>query len=210
VGKELLKMSREIRTDIEMSLFANKAKVARDAVPTAGVCAGMGAWIATNDVLGDAGGSPESPTGDGTDTRDDGTQRPLLESHVKTAMLGAWTNGGQPDWIITGGFNKQVISTFSGVATPVQMHSERGKIIAGVDYYQSDFGTVKVIANRFSRARDVWILQKDLWTVAFVRSMFVKKLAPTGDAEKRGIYTDFTLQAGSEDANGLVADCTTS
>ncbi|MEZ5935826.1 MAG: DUF5309 family protein [Alphaproteobacteria bacterium] len=207
LAKELFKMGRELRTDIEWAIFSNVAKVTGNS-STAAKSAGMGAWVATNDVLGSAG-SPASPTGDGTDARTDGTQEAFTEARLKTAILGCWTNGGQPDWLIMGGFNKQVFSGFDGIATKYQ-NAESGKIIAGVDYYESDFGMMKAIADRFSRARDVWVLQADLWAVGFVRNMFVKKLGPTGDAEKRMLICDFTLEARNESGNGLVADNTTS
>lgn len=205
LAKELFKMGRELRTDIESSIFANNAKVTGNS-STAAECAGAGAWVATNESVG-SGGS--APTGDGTDARTDGTQRALTETLLKAVILGCWTNGGQPDWIIAGGFNKQAISGFDGIATKYQ-DAASGKIIAGVDFYQSDFGMMKVIANRFSRARDCWVLQKDLWAVAYVRKMFVKKLAPTGDAEKRMLIADFTLESRNESGSGIVADLTTS
>jgi hypothetical protein len=206
MAKELFKMGRELRTDIESSLFANNAKVTGGS-STAAECAGLGAWVGTNDVLGTAG-SPASPvTLDGAAARTDASAtRPFTEALLKQAVLGAWTSGGQPDWIMMGGFNKQVFSTFDGIATKHQDVAS-GKIIAGVDYYRSDFGMMKAIANRFQRARDVWVLQKDLWGVAFIRNMFVKKLGPTGDAEKRALYCDFTLEARNEAGNALVADC---
>jgi hypothetical protein len=166
----------------------------------------MGAWVATNDNFG-AGGA--SPAGNGTDARTDGTQRAFTETLLKSVILGCWTNGGAPDWIILGGFNKQVFSGFDGVATKYQ-NVEGGKIIAGVDFYQSDFGMMKAIGNRFSRARDGWVLQSDLWAVPMVRNMFVKKLAATGDAEKRLLLTDFTLESRNESGSGLVADLETS
>lgn len=206
LAKELFKMGRELRTDIELGIFDNNAKVTGGS-STAAEAAGIPAWMVTN--IEDGGGSAADPTGDGTDARTDGDDQALTEADLKTVFLGAWTNGGQPDWIICGGSNKQRISTFDGIATKYQ-NAESGKIIAGVDYYESDFGMVKVIANRFSRARDVHLLQKDLWAVAFGRNMFVKKLAPTGDAEKRMLITDFTLEARNEAGSALVADCTTS
>src|SRR5205807_9160544 len=73
----------------------------------------------------------------------------------------------QPDTIMTGGFNKQVFSTFTGRATPFE-ETKGKKIVASVDAYESDFGTLKVVANRFSRPRDVLVLQMDLWAVAYL------------------------------------------
>ena len=40
-----------------------------------------------------------------------------------------WNSGGKPDIIMTGGFNKQVFSTFTGRATPTE-DTKAKKIIA--------------------------------------------------------------------------------
>ena len=66
-----------------------------------------------------------------------------------------WTNGGKPDTIMTGAFNKQVFSTFTGRATPIEQAKSK-KIVASVDAYESDFGRLKVVANRFQRPVTYW------------------------------------------------------
>ena len=205
LAKELLKMGRELRTDMESSLTANKAKVA----PTnsvAGILAGLGAWIATNTSF-DAGGSDPSPV-DGTDPRNDGTQRAFVESLLKTVVAQAWINGGNPNWVMTGAVNKQSLSEFSGVATKFQ-NVENKTIIAGADLYVSDFGRLIAMPNRFQRARDAWVLQKDMWAVSFLRNIRLLELNRTGDAEKRMLVVEYTLEARNEKSSGLVADLTT-
>lgn len=78
--------------------------------------------------------------------------------------------------------------------------------------YESDFGKLKVLANRFQRSRDVWVFQMDMWAVAYVngRRMVSEVIAPTGDASKRMILSEYTLEARNEKSGGLVADLTTS
>jgi hypothetical protein len=86
------------------------------------------------------------------------------------------------------------------------------KIVAAVDAYESDFGTLKVVPNRFCRQRDVFALQTDLWAVAFVngRRMVSVPLAQTGDSVKRMVISEYTLESRNEKASGLVTDLTTS
>jgi len=112
---------------------------------------------------------------------------------------------------MTGGFNKQVFSTFTGRATPTE-DTKSKKITAAVDAYESDFGTVKVVPNRFVRARDVLILQTDLWAVAYMagRKMVSVPLAKTGDSERRQILSEYALVSRNEKASGGVFDNTTS
>ena len=74
------------------------------------------------------------------------------------------------------------------------------------------FGTLKVVPNRFTRQRDVWTFQMDLWGVAFVngRRMVSVPLAQVGDSVRRLILSEYTLESRNEKGSGLVTDLTTS
>lgn len=217
LAKELLKMGRELRRDMESSLTANNAKVTGGS-STAAETAGLGAWIAANASLGAGGANPPLVNGftdglgiggAGTVGRTDGTQRAFTETLLKTVIRSAWDNGGNPTWIMLGSHNKQTLSGFSGVATKFQ-NVENRVITAGADIYVSDFGRLVAIANRFQRARDAWVLQKDMWAVAFLRNIRLIELARTGDAEKRMLIVEYSQEARNERSSGIVADLTTS
>jgi hypothetical protein len=107
-------------------------------------------------------------------------------------------------------FNKQVFSTFTGRASPIE-EAKSKKIVASVDAYDSDFGELKVVANRFQRARDVLVLEDDKWAVAYLngRKLVSLVLAKTGDSDKRQILSEYTLEARNEKSSGGVFDCTT-
>ena len=70
----------------------------------------------------------------------------------------------------------------------------------------------KVVPNRFMRARDVLVLQTDMWAVAFLngRRMVSIPLAKTGDSDRRQILSEYTLVARNEKSSGGVFDNTTS
>src|SRR6185436_9281922 len=125
-------------------------------------------WIKTNTSKGSAGGAADPSAADGSGTRTDGTQRVFTEAQLKSVLQSAWNSGGKPDTIMVGGFNKQVFSTFTGRATPIE-ETKSKKIVAAVDAYESDFGTVKVVANRFMRARECLVLEMDKWAVAYLK-----------------------------------------
>jgi len=206
--QEMLK-GLALKRDMESILVGtNQAKVSGDTT-TARKLASILAWIATNDNF-DSGGSSPSPV-DGTDARNDGTQRAFTEAQLKSVLSAAWTSGGKPDTIMTGAFNKQVFSTFTGRATPTE-DTRAKRITASVDAYESDFGTLKVVPNRFSRSRDVLVLQMDMWAVAYLpgRKMVSIPLAKTGDSERRQILSEYTLVSRNEKASGGVFDLTTS
>lgn len=197
--------SQELKIDMEAILFGtNQAKNA-GAAATARKTASVLSWIATND--NHVGTSP-TPI-DGTGTRVDGTQRAFTEAQLKDTLQLCWAQGGKPDVIAVGGFNKQVFSTFTGRSTPMEEASSR-KIVASVDFYDSDFGKQKVIACRNIRTRDCLVLDMDKWALATLRNMKMKDLAVTGDSQRVQILTEYTLEARNEKSSGGVFDLTTS
>jgi hypothetical protein len=202
-----LKM-QELKIDMESILFgSNQAKNA-GAAGTARRTASILSWIGTNDDFG--GGSGASPVALlGASTRTDGTQRAFKESQLKTVLQSIWSNGGKPDTIAVGGFNKQTFSTFTGRSTPMEK-AESKKIVASVDFYDSDFGKQKVMACRNIRSRDCLVLQMNMWALATLRNMKMKDLAVTGDSQRVQILTEYALEARNEKSSGGVFDLTTS
>jgi hypothetical protein len=208
--QEMIKGS-ELKRDMESILCGtNQAKNAGDAT-TARKTASVLSWIKTNTSKGSAGGAADPATADGAATRTDGTQRAFTEAQLKTVLQSIWNSGGKPDVIMTGGFNKQTFSTFTGRATPTE-DTKAKKIVASVDFYESDFGKLSVTPNRFMRSRDVLVLQSEMWAVAYLngRKMASIELAKTGDSERRQILSEYALVARNEKASGGVFDLTTS
>ena len=201
-----IKRARELRRDVETVILANKAKVTgNDAL--APECAGIEAWIATNDDFGATGTSP-SPV-DGTDPRNDGTQRLFTEDLLKNVLKLCYDAGGMPDVIMCGGFNRQIVSSFSIGKTVVQK-AEDPTLHATFSVYEGDFGTLKIVPNRFCRARSALVLQTDMWAFATLQDFHSYDLAKTGHSDARVVAVEYTLEARNEAASGGVFDLTTS
>jgi uncharacterized protein DUF5309 len=202
----------ELRRDVEaQTVGSNQARNA-GADATARVSASVLSWIKTNTSTG--GTSPSDPSAaDGTATRTDGTGTlaTFTEQRLKTVLSAIWVQGGKPGIVMTGAFNKQQFSTFTGRASPIE-DTKAKTITASVSAYESDFGKLKVVANRFQRVRDVLIFEMDKWKIAHLngRSMISMALAKTGDSERRSMLTEYTLVAGNEKASGGVFDNTSS
>jgi hypothetical protein len=112
--------------------------------------------------------------------------------------------------VFTGAFNKQQFSTFTGRASPIE-DTKAKKITASVDAYESDFGTLKVVANRFQRTRDVLSSRWRSGAVAFLpgRKMVSIPLAIVGDSPSRkSILSEYTLEARNEKASGTLYSST--
>jgi hypothetical protein len=160
---------------METMALANNAKVAGDS-STPRETAGLGAWVATNTSVGATGTDP-SPI-DGSDPRNDGTQRAFTETLLKDVTQQIWTEGGKLKMLMLGSFNKVAASAFTGIAA--QRYNAQGAkpstIIGAADIYVSDFGNLEIVPNRFQRSRDGWLIDPEYCSFVYLRPFTVEKL----------------------------------
>jgi hypothetical protein len=204
IAYQVAKKAKELKRDLESSLTSNNAEVTGGS-GTARQLGGLGSWVATNDVFGSGGASG----GLGNTARTNGTQRAFTEAQLKSVIKSVWNEGGNPQIIMVGPFNKQKLSGFTGNSTRFDAGAD-ATLYTSVDVYASDFGQTQVIPNRFSRDREAWVLDMDFWGVAFLRDFTMHELAKTGDTEKRQLLVECTLESRNEAASGMIADLTTS
>jgi hypothetical protein len=204
IAYQVAKKAKELKRDLESSLCSNNAEVTGSA-SAARQLGGLGSWVATNDVFGTGGASG----GLGNTARTNGTQRAFTEAQLKSVIKSVWNEGGNPQIIMVGPFNKQKLSGFTGNSTRFDAGAD-ATLYTSVDVYASDFGQTQVIPNRFSRDREAWVLDMDFWGVAFLRDFTMHELAKTGDTEKRQLLVECTLESRNEAASGMIADLTTS
>lgn len=197
----------ELKRDMETVILRAQAEAAGDTT-NARTLGAMLSWITTNVSLG-TGGSAAGTSLIGNTVRTDGTQRAFTEDLLQDVLQLCWENGGDPDCIMLGAFNKRTFSTFTGNATRFKGAEDR-KLMAGIDIYDSDWGELKVVPNRFQRARDGWVIQKNMVSVPYLRPFKLRDLAKTGDSERKQLLAEYTLEVKNEVAHGLVADLTTS
>jgi hypothetical protein len=209
---QVAKAAKELKRDMETALLSNNAKVDGDAT-TARELGGVQTWIETNVDAG-AGGSG---AGNGA-ARADGTQRAFTEDQLKGVLRSCYNEGGNPNMIMVGAFNKQKLSGFTGGSTRFDAAEDR-RLITSIDVYESDFGTMQVAPNRFIRGanataakvgQDALILEMDYWAVSFLRDFALQTPAQTADADQRFMVAEYTLESRNEKASGMVTDLTTS
>lgn len=202
-----IKRGKEIKRDMEHHVVGlNNAKVTgSDSV--ARETASFQTWVNTNTSRG-SGGS--DPTGDGTDTATDGTQRAFTETLLGAVIDLIFNSGGDPDIIMAGSFNKRALTGFSGNADEKKIDVDGKKVINAVSVYISDYGSMNVVPNRFLRSRDVLVYEKSFWNLPMLREMQSTPIAKTGDSEKKQMLVEYALEASNEASSGIVADLTTS
>jgi hypothetical protein len=212
IAYQVAKAAKELKRDMENALLANVAAAAGNAT-TARALGGVVTWMTSNVSAGTGG----SGAGSGA-IRTDGTQRAFTETLLRATLKTTWDSGGNPDTIMLNGFNKQKLSFFTGGATRFDKAEDR-RLMTSIDVYESDFGTMKVVPNRWirkanstsaKRGQDVLLLEMDMWAVPFLRDFKLEDPARTADADQRFLVVEYTLESKNQAASGLVTDVTTS
>jgi hypothetical protein len=206
---QMAKKSAEIKRDMEATMLANQAAAA-GSTSSARKSGALLAFLKTNTSEG-SGGSDPSYTTIPDAARTDATTtnlRSFSEALLKDVIQKVWTEGGNPSIVMAGPVNKQNLSKMAGIAGQ-RFHVTSAKpstIIGAADVYVSDFGNVSIVANRFQRERDVFVLDPEYASVCYLRPFQTVELAKTGDAEKRMLLCEWGLKIKNEKAHGAVYD----
>ena len=204
IDYQLVKKTKELRTDVETAALSDQTKSAGDK-STASSMAGYGSYCLAN-FSGGAGST--GPTGaNGTTAPTSGTDRALDETILQANLKSIWDNGGNCDMILADGTQKGKISGFSGFADRVKTAEDR-RLVATIDIYESDFHDSEVIADRFLGAGRVFTVQTDMWAMADLIPLYQFEMAKTGIADKWGLEWETTLEARNQKASGQIRDLT--
>ena len=208
---QIAKRGAEMKRDQEFSMLNGAVAAAGDST-TARTTASLGAFVKTNTDKG-ANGADPSYTTLPNNARSDGTVRTFTETILKNVIQKVWTAGGTPKILMCGPVNKKRVSSFTGIASSrfnIDGGAKPATLVGAVDIYVSDFGNVQVIANRFQRERDAWVIDPDYAKMTVLRPYSQVELAKTGDAEKRMLIAEWGHKVTAENAHGLAADLITS
>jgi len=208
VAKQVAYKLKELKRDMEKMLCDNVAASAGSS-GTARASAGLPAFLRSNAARG-TGGADGTTSGSGNSgyvnaAATDGTQRAITETLLKGVIADCWDAGAEPSVVICGSSQKQAMSAFTGNATRFK-DAENSKLNAAIDVYISDFGELQLVPSRFSRSRDVLVLDPNYARVAYLAPTSQKPLARTGHAERRLISVEWGVQVDNEAAHGVIAD----
>lgn len=209
---QIVKRGKELKRDIEKRLCSTQAAAVGTAA-TGRQCAGIGAWLWTNQVKkGSAATTVAVTAGAPTTDPTAGTAGTFTEANLKTAISNCWTQGGSPNMVLVGSHNKQVASGFSGIATQYRQNPQKGPgvIIGAADVYVSDFETVNIVPSRFTPTDNVYVLDMEYWEVKYLDPIQKKPLAKTGHSDRQLIWAEYTLCAKAPDSSSKIFTTTTS
>lgn len=200
---QMVKRGKELKRDAESIILSNQAPAAGSAAVARKVRP-LDSWYATNVSNGAGGANGTSAT-----ARTDGTQRNISETLVKTVMQLAYVAGGEPKILMVGPVNRvNCSSQLTGGATKFYRVEDK-KLIATVAVYETDYGPLKIVPNRFQRDRDAHLLDPEFLAIGYLESPASQDLAISGLTRKKQIWMSYTLINKNEGAHALVADLNT-
>jgi hypothetical protein len=207
---QLAKASAEIKRDIETIITANQGQAVGSSNSTARKMGSLLSYIKTNTSKNGTSVTGVDPTTIGVSTRTDGTVRTFTETILKDVISKVFVSGGTPSALFVSPALKQVVSGFTGLAAQRYQVPTSGQatILAGADLYQSDFGVLQIVPNRFMRTRDALVLDPEYAALAYLRPFQTNELAKAGDSDKTQILAELTLEVRNEAAHGGAFDLT--
>ena len=207
---QLAKASSEIKRDIGTIITANQGQATGSSNSTARKMGSLLSYIKTNTSKNGTSVTGVDPTTVGVSTRTDGSTRTFTEAMLKDVVAKVFTSGGTPSTLFVSPALKQVVSGFAGLAAQRYQVPTSGQatILAGADLYQSDFGVLQIVPNRFMRTRDALVLDPEYAALAYLRPFQTIELAKAGDSDKTQILAELTLEVKNEAAHGGIFDLT--
>jgi len=199
------KKAKELKLDMEYILCGKyQAKVTRSA-SVAGTLGNIFSYYTTNGSVG--AGAGVAPLGDGTNTGTPGTARTLTETLVNTAAQKIWNEGGKANTIMVNGPMKQYISNvFKGRTDQIQQDVTSKRAISVVDFYESDFGVYKIVANRWFKSDALFMYDPIMNSLVYLRPFNTVPLAKTGDSDKWQMLTEWSLRVNNEKSGAIIRD----
>jgi len=198
--------SLELRRDIEKSI--GDTDVARSGSDPR-KSASLSCWI-TN---GSVGASGAFATGDGTDAVTGGTDRALTLQLIEDGMQAAWEDGGNPKMLIASATNRANFSNLTASSNLVnnQVNMTQAKevtYVGSTSVFLTDFGTLEVAPSRFLGNDRVFMIDPDFASLCTIngRNFAENEIAPTGDAEKFQIVTEWALKVQAPKAHAMILD----
>jgi hypothetical protein len=220
LSEQVVIKMKEMKRDKEVMLLSNVAAVAGSS-GNARTTAGLPAWLSSNSIF-EAGGA--DPTLSGTTegfpnaAATVGTTPVVFaEADLNQLIEDIWTDGGNPTLIMVNAGNKRRISTaFAGNATRYKDTVDK-KVINSIDFYDSDFGELTIVPNRFQPTNNaggadnnynVFVLDPEYAAITYLDEVQQKPLAETGHSMRTLIWCEYGLQIDNEKAHGVIRDTT--
>ena len=116
-----------------------------------------------------------------------------------------WAQGGKPNAIYVNGTQKEAVAKFS---TPITRNIDAAskRYTNVVNVFDSAYGTLDIILDRYATTSELLALQEDQFKVAFLRPVMITELPNNGGGRKGKVEAEYTLSWGNEKASGKITN----
>lgn len=128
----------------------------------------------------------------------------LSEAILNDYLQLVWDEGSNVDTILAPMRHKRKISGFGGGGTKFYNQEDR-RLVLPIEIYESDASgkPIKLVAHRFVQQSgdtnyDIMGMDSEKFGIAYLREPKVRPLAKTGDAERRQVIGELTLECKSD------------
>jgi hypothetical protein len=182
---QMSKALKELARDMEKSIHDNTG--ASGDATAARTLKGVRAAVSTNEVTADATGSTSA----------------LSRDQINQLLRTIWGEGGTPNAIYVNGRQKERIGALT---TPITRNIDAAskRYTAVVNVYDSDYGQLDVVLDRYATTTEVLALQEDQFKVSYLRPVHSQALPDAGGGPKGKVEAEYTLQYGNEKASGKI------
>ena len=208
LAKQISYKLKELKRDKETIFLQNAVAVPGAAAgATVRKTAGLEAWLITNASRGSGGAAPTlsgTTVGYPNAAHTPGTSRTITEDMLNTVIQSCWTQGGEVKYGIVGpGVKRTISKSFNGYATKYK-DADAKRVTSAVDFYESEFGLIEIIPNRFSNAASMILIDPEFVKIVDLQPTRQLELARTGHTENRLIQYEGTLEVGNQKAHGII------
>lgn len=118
----------------------------------------------------------------------------LTENLLNDLLQAMWNVGSSPDFVVVNGTNKRYITAWG--APRIRTDREERTAGASIGRYESDFGTLDIILDRWLRASDVIVGTRNAIGIGPLKGrQFSSRLLPvTGDYDRYEILGEYTME----------------
>jgi len=197
--------SAELKRDLEASMVGvNQAAtvgsdgVARKMASYGGMIDSSVDWVVNGANNGAFNGATTTPAA-------------LYEDAVLQTAQQLYIDGADPSILMVKPADKVIVSSWKAggkVSRTLYVDNGDKRISNTVDVYESDFGDLKVVMNRFQLTSVAMIFEPGMWKKLVLRNWFRKTLSVTGDSTNVQILGEFSLKHRNFKASGIISNLT--
>ena len=128
----------------------------------------------------------------------DASDAKLTEKTLMDALQDIWNDGGKPDTILVNATQKRVLSSFASPYVRTDRMDSGVGVIVGT--YESEFGNLDIVLDRYVKPADLIIVQKEYLGIGALkgngndRSFFTTPVPVDGDRQIATITGEYTME----------------